>query len=112
MKKFKVGVSNWEVVFEHEEKIEFKEVSSQIVTMFSSGKVRIVLENVTFDNQFVELFKENQIVYTMKECFKLMDNVGQVTDNIEYEYNNLEVKKIKIISSTDSVTTLTATFAG
>jgi len=110
-KKFKIGVSDWEVTFESGEVVIFNTVISESVTTFADGREKIKLENATFDAKFIELFKKGIKTIGLKEKFILMDSTGDIKESLEYNHICQNIKNIKIISALDNVATVTVTFA-
>jgi hypothetical protein len=103
MRKFKTSVSDWLLTFENKEEVAIETITKEIVTMFSSGKSNILLVDACFDSHFIDLFKENAVLSNIKQTFELRNSLGEKSDTIEYEYVNMKISKIKILSNVDGV---------
>jgi arsenate reductase-like glutaredoxin family protein len=71
--------------------------------MFADDKVRIKLKNANIDAKFIDLFKNKTKIKSIKQSFNLVNNMAEVVQKIEYEYNNLKISNIEIISCQDNV---------
>ena len=109
--KFKLGVSDWFIAFEHGESVNFDTVISESVKINANGTVRIVLKNATFDTEFIDLFKKGNNISEIHQKFPLDNNLGEKIEDIEYFYKDLTIKSISIVSAKDAVAEVNVVFA-
>jgi hypothetical protein len=102
-RKFKIGVSDWEFYFSGR-KIKLDSLTKENVTLYADGKARIILDEISFNKEYIELFKTGAFLSRVMQQSNLVNSLNKISDTIEYEYKNLMIEKIKLISSNDSVT--------
>lgn len=103
-RKFKVSVSDWEIIFDSGETVVLNTLIRESVSMFADGKVNIKLNNATFDPKFISLFKEGAKVTNIKQKFDLRNCYGEITDEeIEYDYVEFYIKNVTFYSFSNSV---------
>ena len=109
--RFRTGVSNWTLDLDNDAEIIFKEVISESVTLFADGKVVVKLSNATFDIAFIDYFMDNIGIKRVNQFFELKDSEGNVTDGLDYNYYDMTIKKVVLISKTDSFGVVNVIFA-
>lgn len=107
---FKVGVSDWEAIFDDGTVIKFDSVQMEQVTVYAQGTVTIKLENVTVQPKLFEMLLTGSKVTGLLQHFALINNMMEKKDEQIRKYVNLYVDSIKTVSANDSVTLETIVF--
>lgn len=100
MKRFKIGVSNWELVFDDEEIIKISQLKSEKVEYTCDGDINIELNNACFVQEVIDKITKKSKVLKVKQSFILTD--GDILYNDEYEYDDLNLNIIQIDSDCDT----------
>jgi len=103
MNLFKIGVSNWILKFVNQT-VEIKTISEEQITHTADGKIRIVLTDVTFKTNLIDLFKKGNNVEHVSQSFQLRNGFETKTYDIIYEYDNLKISDITYKSISDNLT--------
>jgi hypothetical protein len=109
MNYFKAGVSDWILKFESDT-VEIKTVSEEVVSYMADGKIKIVVSDVTFKKELLELFRKGNLVKQIIQSFWLFDNTGTKIADATYEYNNLVITDISYQAALDAFTDCNITF--
>lgn len=104
MSKFKIGVSNWKLIFDGGEVIEIRTLSKESITYKSNGDIAIKLVDVAFEEELSDLFKVGNNIDKVIQNFKIADQESHMED-VTWEYENLTISSININSETDAVGT-------
>ena len=98
--KFRRNTSYWTFYFLENER-NLNSVIKESVFRKSDGSVRIELDIVTYEKEFIDHLEKNKPIVKVLQEFHLMDRDGETSDKISYTYENMSVDEITINAGND-----------
>jgi hypothetical protein len=95
----KKGVSNWTFVFDDRE-VLIDVVQREIIAYICDERTEIKISNALVNDELLSLFRQGNKVKKVIQDFQIVELDGNV-ENRKWEYNDMEIKKMFIISQHD-----------
>lgn len=108
---YKPSVSDWKLEFENGKIIDIITIIKEVISSESSGKTEIILNDVCFKNEIIDLFRNKVKLLSITQSFRLVNSNGGLVQECEYGYNNPEIKNLTIISESDGIAVISLTIA-
>lgn len=104
---FKIGVSDWKLEFEDDKIFMINTLVKETVCLESDGKTDLLLEDVCFDSEIIEYFKNGIQIKNVSQSFNLINGKGELQEEIEYIYLWVKLVNIDLKSKNEEVAIVT-----
>lgn len=100
--KFKLGVSDWALIFDTQT-VYLQCAMNETISYNADGKVKIIITEASIIDELIHLFKNGNNIKQVIQTFSMRDAETQNDDTYSWVYNNLVIDKVSVNSQNNEI---------